>query len=103
MLRLFLYTVLGVTVFSLSLQVATATCGDTQQSNGVITYTGNTCQATCTKTVKWKIFWLDGYERPVKLRNLVLGQVIGAFAPAAGRTSTRPPSRKSPIPRTGTN
>lgn len=67
-LRLFLYVTLSVVVFSLSLQVATAACGDTWSNNGPETYTGSTCQTTFTKSVYWKVFWVDGYERAVEVK-----------------------------------
>ena len=54
-------------------------CGDTQNSNGDETYTGNTCQTTFTKTVHWKVYWLDGYERDVNVADSGTGSNIFGF------------------------
>lgn len=43
------------------------TCGDTQNANGGETYSGNECQTSFSKTVHWKVYWLDGYERDVDI------------------------------------
>ena len=50
---------------------ATAGCKDRWDPNGDESYTGNACingsTATFTKTVHWKIYWLDGYSRAVNI------------------------------------
>ena len=43
------------------------TCGDTQNANGGETYSGSTCQTSFSKTVHWKVYWLDGYDRAVDI------------------------------------
>src|SRR5258707_3816346 len=54
-------------------------CGYTQNSNGDETYTGNTCQTAFTKTVHWKVYWLDGYERDVNVADSGTGSNIFGF------------------------
>jgi hypothetical protein len=47
-----------------------AHCGDTQNPNGSDTFTGSCFlwnYTELTKTVHWKIYWVDGYERPVDI------------------------------------
>lgn len=49
-----------------------AACKDTYVPNGAESYVGSasTCgTVTFTKIVYWKIFWLDGYERTVEVRD----------------------------------
>lgn len=64
-LRIILYAVLGIVAFSASFQVVTAACKDTWSTRGPDTYSGNQCNPQFTKTVHWKVYWLDGYSRDV--------------------------------------
>src|ERR1700686_3911339 len=64
-------TSLVILSFSLSAEIRAA-CGDRWDPNGAESYTGsaNECGTgtqSFTKTVYWKIFWLDGYDRAVEI------------------------------------
>jgi hypothetical protein len=58
------------TVLSFQVAKVLSHCGDTQNLNGNETSTGSCFlwnYTELTKTVHWKVYWLDGYERPVDI------------------------------------
>lgn len=69
---------LTLTLLSCWTRVA-ASCGDTQTQNGPETYEGNTCLTTFTKIVHWKVYWMDGYERDVDVKDTGSGSNIFGY------------------------
>lgn len=71
MKHLVLLILLVILSFPLSAEIR-ASCGDRWDANGAESYTGsaNECGTNTqsfTKTLKWKIFWLDGEDREVEI------------------------------------
>jgi hypothetical protein len=55
---------LAATAMVFSIQTALGVCGDRETTLST-TYSGSTCDTTFTKTVNWRIYWMDGYTRDV--------------------------------------
>jgi hypothetical protein len=70
-LKLFLTLLLissGLSLF-LIVQANSANCGDTWYTNGSDTFAFNCSEGQLTKTSHWKVYWLDGYNRTVDVKD----------------------------------